>query len=285
VLHSFARRILVVLIAFLYLPFTAHADSDVVYKRVMHTQTIKCGYSDWTPFIVTDPNTKQISGIMKDVMDEIGKRLGVKVEWTVSIGWGEIVEAANSGKIDLFCNTVWTDKAQLQNMSLSRPLYYTPTYLYVRQGDHRFDRRYDRVDDPKITIVGIDGDTSYITMRDYFPKANMLALPNMNGISDQLISIVSKKGDVALAEPAAVADFASKDPGKIRQVDGPPIFIMNEVLVTRAGEQQLINVINTILYSLINEGFIDKTLRKHGVMTSYAPNPDFKMPDMYTGKK
>jgi ABC-type amino acid transport substrate-binding protein len=255
-------------------------NTDIVYQRILETKTIRCGYSDWAPFIVTDPNTKEISGVMKDIMDEIGKRLGVKVKWTASIGWGEIVEAANSNKIDLFCNTVWTDKVQLQNMSLSRPLYYTPTYLYVRADDHRFDNNYDSVNKSEIVIVGIDGDTSYVTMRDHFPAAQVMALPNTNGISDQLMSLVAKKADIALGEPAAIRDFSNKNPNQVRQVDGPPLFIMNEVLVTRAGEQQLVNVIDTILQSLINEGFVKKVLKKHDVDTSYPPLADFVIPSM-----
>ncbi|MGE0252444.1 MAG: substrate-binding periplasmic protein [Dongiaceae bacterium] len=263
------------------LPAHAEIAQNKIYERVMRTKIIQCGYSDWAPFIVTDPNTKQPSGIMKDIMDEIGKRLGVRVEWTASLGWGEIVEAANSGKIDLFCNTVWTDKVQLQNMSLSRPLFYTPTYAYARINDGRFDNNYEAINDPKITIVGIDGDTSYVTMQDHFPKAKMLALPNMNGIADQLLSVIAKKGDVTLGDPSAFEDFTLKNPGKIKQIKGKPLFIMNEVLVTRAGEQQLINVIDSILYSLINEGFIEKIFKKYKINSSFAPKPDFDLPAMY----
>jgi ABC-type amino acid transport substrate-binding protein len=272
---KYLSSILILMILAFSTTVRAERAQDIVYDRVMSSKTIHCGYSDWAPFIMTDPNTKEISGIMKDIMDEIGIRMGVKILWETSIGWGEIVEATNSGKIDMFCNTVWTDKAQLQNMSLSRPLYYTPTYLYARADDQRFDHHYEKANTPDITIVGIDGDTSYILMADHFPKSKMLALPNTNGISDQLMSLMSKKADLALGEPAAVSDFTSKNPGKIRQVSGEPLYMMNEVLVTRAGEQQFINVINTVLQSLINEEFIGRTLKKYNVTTSYAPRPDF----------
>lgn len=272
-----------VFILFTFSSAKAELVHDKVYERIMQTKTIHCGYADWAPFIVTDPNTKQVSGLMKEVMDEIGKRMGVKVEWTASLGWGEVTVAANGGKIDMFCNTIWTDVAQLQNMSLSRPLFYTPTYAYVRANDHRFDNNYEAINQPETTIIGIDGDTTYLTMTERFPKAKMLGLPNISGISEQVSSLLTKKGDVTLADPSAIGDFSRKNPGKIKQVPGKPLFIMNEVLVTRAGEQQLMNVINTALYSLINEGFLDNLFKKYGITTSYIPKPDFDLPEMYKG--
>lgn len=271
-------------LAFLFLCFFFFAvpvqavEQDRVYDRVMKSKTIRCGYSDWPPFIVTDPNTKRVSGIMKDIMDEIGKRAGLKIEWTASLGWGEIVEAANSNKIDLFCNTVWTDKVQLQNMSITRPLYYTPTFAYARADDKRFDNNYERINSPKTTIVGIDGDTSMVTMQDHFPKAKMLSLPNASGLAEQLESVKTGKGDVTLADASVMEDFEKKNPGAIKQVQGKPLFVMNEVLVTRAGEQQLMNVIDSVLVSLINEGFIEEAFKKYNVTNSYMPRPDFDRP-------
>jgi len=253
---------------------------DKVYESVMSTNTIRCGSADWPPFIMTDPATKQVSGAMKDVMDEIGKRMGLQIAWTATLGWGEITTAANSGKIDLFCNTIWPDKAQLHNMTLSRPLFYTPTYAYVRAGDNRFDNNYDAINDPAVTIGGIDGDTSYVTMRDYFPKAHMLALPAESDMPQLLMSVVTKKADLILADPSVIADYDRMNPGKIRQVKGKPLFVMSELLVTRAGEQQFMNAVDTVLDLLINEGVIDRILKKYKITTSYVPRPSVDLPKM-----
>ncbi len=278
----FLGFLLIILTVCSSLPARAELVHDKAYEAVMASGKIRCGYSEWAPFLIIDPNTNQVSGIMKDIMDEIGKRIGVKVEWTASIGWGEITSAANSGKIDMFCNTTWPDKAQLHSMSISRPLFYTPTYAYVRQGDTRFDNNYNAINNPSITIAGIDGDSSYTTMQDHFPKAKMLALPNSADISQMVLSVTTKKADMILADPAAIADYnakADKDK-KLVRVKGKPLFVMSEILVTRAGEQQLMNVINTVLYSLINEGFLEDVLKKYSAGASYAPQPEVKLPEL-----
>lgn len=167
-------------------------------------------------------------------------------------------------------------------MSLSRPLFYTPTYAYVRQGDTRFDNNYAAINDPKITIVGIDGDSSYLTMQDHFPKAKMLALSNSADISQQILNVVTKKADVTLADPSVIDDYNKKAEAdkKLVRVKGKPLFVMSEILVTRAGEQQLMNVINTVLYNLINEGFMEELLKKYSLTSSYAPQPEVKLPEL-----
>jgi ABC-type amino acid transport substrate-binding protein len=280
-------RLLKILVTVLTIVFAVPAHAEIIhdkaYQSVISSGKIRCGYSEWAPFLIIDANTGKTTGIMKDVMDEIGKRMGLKVEWAASIGWGEITSAANSGKIDMFCNTTWPDKAQLQNMSISRPLFYTPTYAYVRQGDTRFDNNYEAINSPSVTIAGIDGDSSYTTMQDHFPKAKMLALPNTADISQQIMNITTKKADIMLADPSAIGDYNQKADAdkKLVQVKGKPLFVMSEILVTRAGEQQLMNAINTVLYSLINEGFLDKTLKKYGATSSFAPQPEVKLPELH----
>jgi len=254
-------------------------EHDKVYERIMKTKTIRCGYADWAPFLVIDPNTNEISGAMKDIMEEVGKRLDVKIEWTAVLGWGDITTAANTDKIDLFCNTVWTDKAQLQNMSLSRPVYYSPTYAFARADDKRFDKNYDAINDPAVKIVGIDGDTGYVTMQKYFPKATMVALSSNAQTAEMPVNLQTKKADIFLSDISFADEYIKKNPGIIKRVEGKPLFIMNEVFVTRAGEQQLMNVLDTVLISMINDGFIAKILKDYGVTASFAPEPDVKLPE------
>ncbi len=254
-------------------------EHDTVYERVMKTKTLRCGYADWSPFIVIDPNTGAVTGAMVDIVEEMGKRLDIKIEWTASVGWGDITTAANSSKIDLFCNTVWTDKAQLQNMSLTRPVYYSPTYAFARADDKRFDNNYAAINDAKTKIVGIDGDTGYITMQKYFPKATMVALPSTSQTAELPLNLGANKADIFLSDISFVDEYNKTNPGKIKRVAGKPLFIMNEVFVTRAGEQQLMNVLDTVLQSLINEGFIADTLKKYEVNSSFAPESDVKLPE------
>jgi ABC-type amino acid transport substrate-binding protein len=64
------------------------ADKETSYDRVMRTGVIRCGYVEWPPYLLKDPNTQEFSGLIYDYMMAIGKDLGFKVEWSESVGWG-----------------------------------------------------------------------------------------------------------------------------------------------------------------------------------------------------
>ncbi|MDD3181770.1 MAG: hypothetical protein PHD48_03065 [Alphaproteobacteria bacterium] len=77
---------------------SAHAETDSVYERVMASQTINCGYTEWPPLFVVDPNTHELSGLLKDVWEDIGKKLDLKIVWKASYGFGEVTEAVRTKK-------------------------------------------------------------------------------------------------------------------------------------------------------------------------------------------
>jgi hypothetical protein len=85
-----------------------------------------------------------------------------------------------------------------------------------------------------------------------------------------------------LADPGVVEDYNQKANAdkKLVRVKGKALFVMSEILVTRAGEQQMMNVINTILYSLIAEGFLEDVLKKYDAIGTYAPRSEVDLPEL-----
>src|ERR1700722_20209029 len=59
---------------------------ESAYDRVMRTQTIRCGYVLRTPLLVKDPNTAQLSGLFYEYVENLGKALHLKIEWSEEMG-------------------------------------------------------------------------------------------------------------------------------------------------------------------------------------------------------
>jgi ABC-type amino acid transport substrate-binding protein len=57
------------------------------YDRVVQSKTLRCGYVVSAPHTMKDPNTGQMSGIMYDIAEEMGKRLGIKIVWNEEVTW------------------------------------------------------------------------------------------------------------------------------------------------------------------------------------------------------
>lgn len=253
---------------------SAKAETDKVYKRVMSTQTIRCGYAEWSPFFIVDPNNKKLSGIMYDVWELIGKQLKLKIEWTSFIGWGEIIEAVNTNKIDAFCVGVWPDSGRIKNMLLTRPVFYTPLFLFARTDDARFDNNYTVLNNPKMTVVGQDGDLTSEILALKFPNAKTAHIPPMAQQGDLFITVAAKKGDVTISDLPYAEEYMKSNPGKMKRVKGPPVSMLPLAMPLAPGEYQLKNMLDMSLTFLINDGIIDRLIKEYKAKETYPPRSD-----------
>ena len=48
---------------------------EPIYERIMKTGTIRCGYINWWPAELRDPNTGQMKGYVVDYFNEMAKAL------------------------------------------------------------------------------------------------------------------------------------------------------------------------------------------------------------------
>ncbi len=257
---------------------SARADTNVIYNKIIQTQTINCGYTDWEPLMVVNPNTHEISGLMIDVWEMIGKELDLKIVWKSFVGFGEVTEAVRTNKIDVFCVGVWPNSGRIKNMLLSRPALYNAIYLYARSDDTRFDNKYEALNDPTYTVVGQEGSLTASFLSIKFPKAKTSHISPMAPKVDQILNVVANKGDAVLIDVPFAEEYMKKNPEKIRAIKGPPIAIMPLALPLAIGEHQLKSMIDTTLNDLINNGAIAKLIQEYKLKETYAPEPDVRIP-------
>ncbi|MCI5060578.1 MAG: transporter substrate-binding domain-containing protein, partial [Alphaproteobacteria bacterium] len=94
----------ILLLALLTFSFPAiAADQNVAYDRIEKSRKIRCGYGIWHPTIIKDPATGEMSGIIYEYVEALGTALGLEIEWTEEIGWGEFPTALKTGRIDVMC--------------------------------------------------------------------------------------------------------------------------------------------------------------------------------------
>ena len=71
------KLLLVALLAFL--PFSSNAESNL--DKILSTGVLKVGTTgDWDPMTMKDPATNKYKGFDIDVMRELAKDMGVKIE-------------------------------------------------------------------------------------------------------------------------------------------------------------------------------------------------------------
>lgn len=248
--------------------FAAGKDKESVYDRVMRTQTIRCGYVAIPPHIVKDPNSGALSGIIYDVMEEAGKLLDLKIDWTEEVGLGTMNEGLKQGRYDAVCFGYWQNpfEGKLGFIDFSTPLYYMPVGAFVRPDDTRFDADITAINDPTVRISSSDGMISGIIAAQDFPKAQIVSLPNMTDVGQNLMDVAAGKADVTFLSLHDAFRFEKSNPGQIKNVakQQPVRVFGNTIALPQSqGDRRFKVMIDTALIQMLNGGFVDRALKKY----------------------
>lgn len=263
--------VLSALTAYLIVPNASTSSAtdkkESVYDRVMRTKTLKCGYALWSPALMKDPQTGEMSGVFYEVMEKLSQSTGIKIKWEAEIEWGQVVEALKTRKIDAICASMWPSPEKGLHILFSKPAYYSIAEAYIRKGDKRFDnnRNLSFLNNPDVNIAVIDNDVSYEIAKASFPKANTFSVPSMLSADTQLLlNVATKKADVTFTSEAVAIDFRKHNPGKIERFNpNSPVRVYENTIGLDIHEHELLSLLNTSLTILINSGEIDQILDKY----------------------
>ncbi len=253
---------------------------ETAYQRVLRTNTLRCGYALYAPMLSKDPNTGEMSGIAADVIDAVAKSLDLKVEWTAEFGFATSISDLESNRFDLTCIGFWRLPLEAKRLTYTMPFLYSQMNPYVRSDDTRFGGDYSKINEASVRIISADGQMSSSVARTEFPEAQLIELPNMTPLSQQIEDVVAGKADVFMSESAAAEDYMSKNPGKVRKVSTDrPLRVYQNTFAMKMGENDLKTMLDSALIDVIENGEMDKILSKYDpenkifkkVAKGYAP--------------
>lgn len=234
------------------------------YDRIMQSGKIRCGYLIWPPGCIKDPNTGKLSGIGIDAFELVAKKLGLSVEWVEEVSMGTMSEGLITGRYDLVPSPIWTNANRAKVIGFSRPLYYSPLYVYARRGDRRFKNHWELIDSSKVKIAIVDGGTVEVVAQDDFPHAQKLSMPQLSDNAQLLLNVGTGKADVTFAEPLVADRYMQNNPGMVENINtDKPIRIFANSWMFKRGEFEFKAMLDTVLDEVINSGAMDKIIAKY----------------------
>ena len=110
---------------------TAYADD--VLAKVKAAGVLKVGTeTEFAPFDFIDAGAHV--GLNVDLFQEIGKELGVKIEW-VTLPWDGVLPGLEAGKFDMVAGPATITKARMEHYRFSPPIAEATVALMKRKGD------------------------------------------------------------------------------------------------------------------------------------------------------
>ncbi|NCC21802.1 MAG: transporter substrate-binding domain-containing protein [Alphaproteobacteria bacterium] len=235
------------------------------FDRVMESGKIRCGYASWAPSLMIDPNTGALSGYSYDVMNAVGEKLGLEVEWAEEAGWGVAEQGIESGRYDAFCVDVCMEPHRTKVVWYSAPFIYLPFYAIVRADDNRFDANRDSLDSESVTFAIIPNTLLDYAVRDVFPDSKRVDVNDLAGDGNVMMTVVGGKADSALSTYYPVTRFNENNDKKVKTV-GEPVRTCPAGFLLPRRDTELKYVVDSAITQLRLSGRLEEIFQR------YAPN-------------
>ncbi|NCC23496.1 MAG: amino acid ABC transporter substrate-binding protein [Alphaproteobacteria bacterium] len=244
------------------LPALAADDKESAFERVMRTGTIRCGYYVFPPVTYRDPNTGELSGLSVDMMNEIGERAGLEIEWAEEVTFGNWIPALQSKRFDVVCTPMWPEIPMARAAAFSVPMFYAGLSPMVRADDPRYQTDDLSVfNDPDVTFVTQDGNAIDILTRKAFPKAKISPVSAAVEGPVVLQEVVTGKADAILMDRNGEIEYNRHNPVKLRLVaPDRPIKAQSFTLAVGRDEMVLKDFLDNAINELLNDGSVDRML-------------------------
>lgn len=119
--------------AALAIGLSAAAYADDVLSKVKTAGVLKVGTeTEFAPFDFIDAGAHV--GLNVDLFQEIGKELGVKIQW-VTLPWDGVLPGLEAGKFDMVAGPATITKARMEHYRFSMPIAEASVALLKRKGD------------------------------------------------------------------------------------------------------------------------------------------------------
>jgi ABC-type amino acid transport substrate-binding protein len=243
---------------------TAAPKTQSQYSIIRSSGVLRAAYAVGAPLLTIDPNTKEKSGIFYELVNEAASRIGLKVNWTVEVGYGEMIQGLNSNRYDIVGSGVWINSARGKDADFTIPAYFDAVFPYVKNSDTRFSKDISTFNSPEFTISTMDGELGASIAKADFPKARTLELPQNADFTQLILNVISGKADVVFLAAGPARAYQSVHPGQIRAVDpNKPVRIFANAIMLPSGQYELKQALDFSLREMLNDGTVEKILQKY----------------------
>jgi len=239
------------------------AEKESAFDRVIRTQTIRCGYNQYAPYLVKDANTGEFSGIFYDIMEELGKNASLKIEWTEEVGYDGIFTGLADKRYDVLCSGIWPSTARSRVGTFTSPVFFSTIVSWAKPGEKRYKTLAD-FNKPEVRLATIDGAQEDSIARTDFPLAQRISSSASTPFTDNFLKISSGKADIVFAEPSAAMAYAAANAGSLAPLlRDHPLRVFGNTLAVNKGETSLKELLDQGLLELLYSGRIETILKRH----------------------
>ena len=157
----------------LVVPTPSNAGS--VLQRIKQTSLVKvCIWPDYYGITYRNPKTQQLTGLDIDLSQELGKDLGVKVQYVES-SFVKLIDDVKSEKCDVAMFAVGVLPQRAEHLKFTQPYMQSDIYA-VTTRSNKVVRQWDDIDQPGVQVAVQAGTFMEPVMQAALKKAKLVSI-------------------------------------------------------------------------------------------------------------
>lgn len=261
---NFIRAVVVLFAGMLALaaPAVVSAEGSAM-DHISKDKTLRVGWAVWNPYVYRDPKTNSLVGISYDLVEDLGKALGAKVEW-VEDSWATLPAGIQAHKFDI-TNLMAITPPRAEAIDFSHPVTKHGLSLIAPHAKVAKTKDWQDWDRPDVKIAVTLGANSDMFVTEKFKKAQIVRLKT---VPENVLALMSGRVDAHASTIDALKSIQKEHPG-LAIVPGS--FGGSEVAFGLAkGDTALANAVNKFVDEAKRSGRIAQLLDKYGLDASFA---------------
>jgi ABC-type amino acid transport substrate-binding protein len=215
-----------------------------------------------------DPSTKKVTGVSIDIVEEIARQLGAKVEWK-RLNWNTMSADLKRGDFDFIGDPIFQTPLRAREFAFTEPYSYFAIGIgVVRKGDSRF-LKFDDINRPEITVVVGQGFGEEALVRARAPNATINAVPVAQDSASPINAVLTGRADIAIANLEDARRFIDAHPNALEALwtESPPAYVPAGFALRR-NDLSGAEFLNTSLRSLDALGVLTSIAKRYGAVTN-----------------
>lgn len=206
----------------------------------------------YPPFTFHDDKGK-LTGFDVEIAEEVGKRLGVKVEF-LETQWDAIFAGLDAKRFDMIANQVGIRPDRQEKYLFSDPYITSAAVLIAREDNNKVTKFED--------IKGLKSAQSMTSNYADIARKYGAEIVGVEGFNQAVELLDSKRVDVTVNDKIAFLDFKKNRPEAKVKVVATSEDASQSGLMFRKDSQTLVDEVNKALKEMVDDGTYDEISKK-----------------------
>lgn len=183
-------------------------QDESTWERIQRTGEIRFAVFNYPPYFVKDLSTGEWDGSLVDMARDAAAELKVELVPTEVGGWGELVLALTTSKIDLAAGMQATP-VRATAIDFAGPIYWIE-WVTVNNPDFGGRENWSDYDNPDVKMAVMTGTSDQLLLSQNAPKATQLQFKELSQI---ILAVSSGRADAFTTTVLSSMIAKEKNPG------------------------------------------------------------------------